>query len=111
MLKATGHICSVKWDGSDYTLANVINVAMHVPVAVGDTVVTSGINTVFPPLTPIGIVHSVEKDTEEIFQTITVRLSADFASIDHVYVVQNRYASEKDSLERVSQPDGGLMPE
>jgi rod shape-determining protein MreC len=110
-LKKNKHLCTTKWEGYDYTEASLLNLPMHVVVEVGDTVVTSGHNAVFPPEAAIGIVSHVEKRPDEIFQTVRLKLSTDFANLDHVYVVKNIYLSEKDSLEKTSTPDAGLKPE
>lgn len=101
-LKGSGHLCSTKWDGKDYTKAKLLNLAMHIPVEVGDTVVTSGFNAVFPNDLMIGKVSKVEKLPNDIFQTVSIDLSTDFSNLDHVYVIKYNLANERDSLEQAA---------
>lgn len=101
-LKRTGHLCSTRWDGRIYTEANLANIPMHLAINVGDTILTSGYNAIFPPSTPIGIVSFIERDPSEIFQTVRINLSTNFATLKDVYVVKNFQRAEKDSLEAVS---------
>jgi rod shape-determining protein MreC len=98
-LKRTGNLCSTRWDGKDYKEARLMNVPMHIPLQVGDTVLSSGFNSVFPPNTMIGVVSYIERDPSEIFQIVRITLSTDFSMLRHVYVVKNFLAPERDSLE------------
>mgnify|MGYP006428159519 CR=1 FL=1 len=102
-LKGSGHLCTTKWDGRDYTKAKLLSLAMHIPVEMGDTVVTSGFNTVFPPNLMIGVVSKVEKQAEDIFQDVEINLTTDFGNLDHLYIVKHRFATEQDSVESVAQ--------
>ncbi len=101
-LKGSGHLCTTKWNGQDPTKAELLNLAMHIPVEVGDTVITSGYNTVFPSNMMIGIVDGVEKDSKEIFQKVSITLATDFSKLGHLYVVRHKLAAEQDSLEQES---------
>jgi len=101
-LKGSRHLCTTKWNGHDHTKAELLNLAMHIPVEVGDTVVTSGYNTVFPPNMMIGVVDEVEKDPKEIFQKVSISLLTDYSKLGHLYVVKHKLSSEQDSLEGMS---------
>ena len=60
-LKNTGHFGLLAWDTDDPSTASLTDVANHVPLAPGDTVVTRGGDGIFPP----GIMVKAERDTLE----------------------------------------------
>jgi rod shape-determining protein MreC len=55
-------------------------------VKVGDRVVTSGIDGIFPRGIPIGTVSSVETGND-LFQKIRLTSAVDFGTLDHAYVL------------------------
>lgn len=98
-IKRTGHFGTVQWDGLDARSINLNYIARHVKPQVGDTIVTSGFNAVFPPDVLIGIVTKAELQDESQFWEIKVELAQDFARLSFVEVVRSFQRSEKDSLE------------
>lgn len=97
-LKGTGHYGLFKWDTHDPYTAHMADVAKHVPVSVGDTVVTRG-GDVFPPDIPVGYVTEVTNDASSNFHTITFRLAEDMVRVGYVHVVNDLRRAERDSLE------------
>ena len=95
--------CSVKWRGIDPQRVDLLYVPRHVNIQIGDTISTSGFSTVFPQGIPIGTIESFDIKENQTFYDIKVRLSNDFNSQTHVYVVKNYFAVEKDSLEQVNE--------
>lgn len=93
-------IGSLKWDGQNPTFAQVHHVPSHFDILVGDTIVTSSYNAVFPSGLVVGIVEKVDKKYDETFYDIDIKLSADYSSLSYVYVVQNLLQEEQVSLER-----------
>ncbi len=57
------------------------------PVKVGEVVVTSGMDRVFPKGVVVGTVSHVSAQTSTLFQTIEVRPAVNFARIEEVLVV------------------------
>ncbi len=98
-LKRTNTICSVKWKNSNYHTAHVFYVPQDIALNFGDSVVTSGYNSVFPPDILIGIVNKAEIKPSEMFQDITIELSTNFANLSYVHVVSSRVQKEKTSIE------------
>ncbi len=84
-----------------------ISVLEHIPayaeVSVGDTVVTSGYSTVFPPDLPVGIVEHVRTPKGSNSHEIDVALFVDMGRLDHVQVIENTHQPELDSLLKVSE--------
>lgn len=108
-LKKDGSICSTKWKSGDYTAANLLFLARHKVINQGDSVVTSGNNAIFPPNILIGTVREVSKDGSASFLDVTINLSTDFSQLDYVYIIENKFAAERDSLEKSSMQDIGIQ--
>jgi rod shape-determining protein MreC len=97
---------TVKWTGGDYRTAMLDYIPLHVKPAKGDTIVTSGFNTVFPEGVMVGTISSVMKEQDKSFYTIKIKLSVDFAQLSYVYVVENRHKAEREKLEE----QAGILP-
>ena len=78
---------------------NLLDVPRHVNPVVGDTVITSGYNAVFPPGILVGIVKEVKLKEEALFYDIKVELTQDFRRLAFVDIVKSRLKNELDSLE------------
>jgi rod shape-determining protein MreC len=74
----------------------------HVELKVGDTIVTSGYNAIFPEGILIGTIKMYKQNEEAQFHTIKVELSQDFGKLSFVEVVKSRLKTERDSLEHVT---------
>ncbi|RAU83985.1 rod shape-determining protein MreC [Pontibacter arcticus] len=106
-IKKSNTFGTIKWTGGNYRLANLEYIPLHVKPAKGDTIVTSGFNTVFPEGIMVGTISSVEKEMDKSFYTIKVKLAVDFAQLSYVYVVENPYKAERDTLEQ----NAGILPD
>lgn len=99
-LKRDGTFGSIKWDeGDDARTASLHYIPLHVKVFKGDSVITSGYNSLFPEGIMIGKVISVKKEPDKSFFTIKVRLAVDYTNLGIVYVIRNEGQAERDSLE------------
>ncbi|MBC5992776.1 rod shape-determining protein MreC [Pontibacter cellulosilyticus] len=105
-IKKNNTMGTIKWAGGDYRTALLDYVPLHVKLAKGDTVVTSGFNTVFPEGIMVGTISSVAKEPDKSFFTIKVKLAVDFAQLSYVYVVDNRKTAEREKLEQ----NAGILP-
>jgi rod shape-determining protein MreC len=103
VLKRTDHFGTIRWDGKDPDIVDFRYIPPHANPTVGDTVVTSGFNAVFPEGIMVGIVNEVELSKEALFYDIRVKLSQDFRKLSFVTVVKNHMQHEQDSLEQVIQ--------
>lgn len=99
-LKKDNTFGTIKWTGGDYRTALLDYIPLHVQPENGDTVVTSGYNTVFPEDIMVGTITSVEREQDKSFYTIKVRLAVDFAQLSYVYVVENTAMHEREDLEQ-----------
>lgn len=97
--KNSNYIGPLRWLGSDYRYANLIDIARHVQVHVGDTLITSGLTSVFPEGIPVGQVERFKLDDSDAYYTILVRLSVNFRTLSYVNVIKNAHFKEQKSLE------------
>ncbi|MEJ2003702.1 MAG: rod shape-determining protein MreC [Cyclobacteriaceae bacterium] len=107
-IKRTGDLCTTQWDGTDPYIANLAFVPRHVKPMVGDTVVTSGYNAIFPENIPVGIISDVQLQDNSPWYDIDLALSADLNEISYVYLVRNDLRTEIDSLEMESGVKEGV---
>ncbi len=98
-IRSTGHFGLLRWDTRDPRTVSLADIDKHVPVSVGDTVVTRGSEGVYPPGILVGVIESVTEDPGIPFHLIVVRLSEDLTRADHVQVVSDLMKAERDSLE------------
>lgn len=87
------------WDGLDYRYAQLEDIARHVEVHEGDTLVTSGLSDAFPEGVRVGIVEKAELGESDAYYHIKVRLAADFHRLGYVQIIQNQALVEQRQLE------------
>ncbi|ARS37275.1 rod shape-determining protein MreC [Pontibacter actiniarum] len=99
-IKKSDTFGTIKWTGGNYRTALLDYIPLHIKPVKGDTIVTSGFNTVFPEGIMVGTISSIEKEPDKSFYTIKVKLAVDFAQLSYVYVVENTLKEERDTLEQ-----------
>lgn len=87
------------WPGESRSIVAMNTVDKFKPVSVGDSVVTSSQNLIFPPKVLVGNVAEVITPKNGAFHDINVKLATDFGGLTYVYVVKNKLSSEQQSLE------------
>ena len=95
----TNTICTVQWDGTSPIKANVKYIPKHIDVQIGDSVVTSDYNAVFPRGIMIGKISRVDAKAEDVYYEAEIDLSTDFTSLNYAYVIKDELKQEKDSIE------------
>jgi rod shape-determining protein MreC len=105
VIKRTNQFGSVRWDGLDMRYSNLLFIPRHAEPMVGDSVVTSGYNAVFPEGVLVGIIREVNLKEETPFWDIRLELSQDFGRLAFVEIVKSRLKNEKDSLEHITIGD------
>ena len=100
-IKRDGTIGSVSWpEGTDYSHAMLDYIPRQNKLVKGDSVVTSGYNSVFPAGVFIGTIESFTTEPNKNFSTVKLRLGVDFSRLTYVYVVPTPPRAERDSLEQ-----------
>ncbi|MBK7383454.1 MAG: rod shape-determining protein MreC [Flavobacteriales bacterium] len=98
--KRTGHYGLLYWDTNDPLTSSVIDIPKHARVHVGDTIVTTGGDGVYPEGVPVGRVLAVNDAPGRQDQAIVVQLFEDLTRSGFVYVVNDLQRAERDSVEK-----------
>lgn len=101
-VKKNNVLCTSQWEVMDYQRINIKYIPRHTDLIKGDTIVTSGYNSVFPTDIMVGIVDSVYLSNESPFYWATAKLSVDFATLDYAYVLFNDAHEEIIELEKTT---------
>ena len=98
-LKKNDHLGTLQWNGEDYRVATLLYIPTHVELSPGDTVITSGFSTIFPPDILIGSISHFEIQPGDNYFTVQVELAQDFNKLTYVHVVKNLFREEQEALE------------
>lgn len=98
-LKGTDYMGSMVWEGFDATHGKLNDIAKHVKVIKGDTIVTTSFSAIFPEDVMIGTVETVNASGGNNFQDINVKLSTPFGKLTYVYIISNDFKNEQRTLE------------
>ena len=101
-IQNTNTLCTTQWDGASPLEAELKFIPRHVAINVGDSVVTSGYNAVFPEGILIGTISQLNLEEEDAFYNAKVKLAVDFSSLSYVYLIKNKLKPEIDSLEQIT---------
>jgi len=94
LITSNGYTGTIYWPGKDYTIGNLNNIPSHAKFNKGDTIVTSGNSTIFPPEIPIGYVVDFSLKDGQNFYDVDFKYSVDFNKIRHVYIIHNLLKEE-----------------
>lgn len=100
-IKRTATNATVQWDQEAYDKASLKYIPRHITIRKGDTVVTSGFNSVFPKDVLIGVIDEFTISEEKTFYEAKIKLATDFTSLSNVYVIRDLLKKEKDSLQQL----------
>lgn len=91
---------TLMWEGGDPDVMVLHQIPKYKTVQVGEPVQTSGISAMFPKGVSVGVVCEAPTQDPEYpnFIQMKVKLSQELATIGDVYIVQNLFKSEIDSL-------------
>lgn len=92
------YIATLQWDGHDSRYAQLNDVATHLVVNKGDTIVTAGLSPVFPADIPVGVVEDCRLDESDSYYRIRVRLATNFRRLRYVEIIDNRGSNEIEEL-------------
>lgn len=89
---------TVVWTGVNHLTANLLYVPRHVRVDLGDSVWTSGYNSVFPERSLIGTINKASIARDATFYDLEIDLATDFGSLEFVYLTKSKEKEIIDSL-------------
>ncbi|MBR4215858.1 MAG: rod shape-determining protein MreC [Bacteroidales bacterium] len=99
-LKNSNFYGKLNWTGEDYHTAILHEIPNHVTLQVGDTVVTSGYSAIFPPNIPVAVIESFERNSDDNFYSIKVKITTDLKCLAEVFVIENLMQEEQYQLEQ-----------
>jgi rod shape-determining protein MreC len=99
----SGYFGSMSWDGRNTQFAKLDELPRHVDFQVGDTIVTSAFSAIFPEGIMMGTVSSFEKQRDDNYYSLTVKLSTDFTNLNMVMVIKNYHKQEQKQVEKESR--------
>lgn len=101
-IKRNGLNATTQWDGIDYQNSNLLYTSAK-DIKVGDTVVTSIANNFYPKEFLVGYIEEVNfTSAKGNFNEVRMRLATDFTTLSYVYIIENQYQPEIDSLEQIT---------
>lgn len=98
-LKKSHHFGSLKWEGGNPSALKLNDVPNTASIAIGDTITTGGMSTIFPNGIPIGTVSDFSQKPLTNFYEIEVTLFQDMTNLGVVYVIENPDRNEMDSFQ------------
>lgn len=97
--KSSGALCTTAWDGINPELAKVQYLPRHLTLFRGDTITTSGFNSIYPSGTLIGTIDKMSIAEDATFYKVQLKLSTAFNQLAYVYLANFKMKNQKDSLE------------
>ncbi len=102
-IKKTGETGTVSWDGESPLWVLMTNIPRSVPIAKGDTVVTSQYSSLFPQGVMVGTVLDIVNDKSSNFYTLRLKPAANFFTLEYAFVVDNLFKDEQKKLEEATK--------
>jgi rod shape-determining protein MreC len=97
---------SMSWDGRSTRYAQLEELPRHVEFKEGDTIVTSGFSAIFPEGILVGNVSSFERQRNDNFYSLTVKLATDFHRLSSVMIIKNYRQKEQMQIEQEAKSNG-----
>ncbi|MBQ5775033.1 MAG: rod shape-determining protein MreC [Paludibacteraceae bacterium] len=97
-IKKNNYVCFTQWNGVHYDKLNLTDIARHINITPGDTIITSGYSQVFPEGMLVGVVEDVQDDESESYLEVQMHTYVDFRSLKYVYAIDNPLKVELDSV-------------
>ncbi len=102
--------CSVKsyafpgnliWKDLNPNFMHLESIPKHVDISVGDTVITNGYSTIFPPNIVIGTIASFKVEEGSSNYNIKVKLANTIPNTKVAYIIKNNFSEEQKELEKI----------
>ncbi|MDY7395320.1 rod shape-determining protein MreC [Aureibaculum sp. 2210JD6-5] len=93
------HFGSLDWDGKDYNILQLVDLAIQANIKVGDTIITGGKSTIFPEGIPVGTILDFRKENNT-YREVNIKLFNDMSAIGPVNVITSFDKEEIENLEQ-----------
>ncbi|RIH66279.1 rod shape-determining protein MreC [Mariniphaga sediminis] len=107
-LQKSGYYGSLIWQENDYRYAGLTEIPLHVEIAKGDTVVTSGYSSIFPEGILVGTISNFSRPDGDNYYSIEVELAVDFKSLSYVEIIENQDKQEINELKNMLRDAPGI---
>ncbi len=101
--KRSNYTGPLVWSGEDYRYANLTDIARHVQLAMGDTLISSGLTSTFPEGVPVGIIEDFKIRPSDAYFNIKVKLAVNFRTLSHVKVINYLNYNEQKEIEKTTE--------
>ena len=95
-----GYFGTLSWRTDNPTQLDLSNIPKHADLIQGDSIITSGFSTIFPPGMMIGRLKTFKIEPGSNFYTSKVDLAADLSNLNYVFVVEHLKSQEISELEK-----------
>ncbi len=102
-VKGKGYYGNLIWPNIDHRRMFLEAIPNHATIAVGDSIVTSGFSTMFPPNILIGTIETFETRKGDSNYDITVQLNNNFSDAEYVYIIANYNQESQLEIEAESE--------
>lgn len=92
---------TLAWNGESNRYAELLDFPIHIPIKIGDSLVTSSYSAVYPPGLRLGRIDRIEVVPGAVTYKIRVLLTTDFSRLDHVQIIRPSLQAEREGLLRV----------
>lgn len=99
MVKRTGHFGSLKWNGQELNIVQLVDIPNIAPIQKGDTIVTGGMSSIFPKGIPVGHIMNITRSQMDNSFVVDIKLFTDMSNVDFVYIIENKDKEEISNLE------------
>lgn len=97
-IKESQELASLKWKTNNYHYGMVEDIPTHIILQKGDTILTSSHSNIFPEDLMVGTVEEFYPTAVDALNKAKIRYATDFATLRHVYVINDLHKPELDSL-------------
>ncbi len=89
---------TLHWQGGDLQMLDLYDIPKYAEIHKGDTIVTSGYSTIFPPDIPLGTIEKFHINQGSDVYNIKVRLFSRMPNLKYVYVIRRKGLEEIEAL-------------
>ncbi len=100
-LKNNNELGTLIWSGESHLFGNLDAVENYVPIAIGDSIVTSGFSHIFPEGENIGVVEEFTTIPGKTSWNIKVRFNTNFSQLFWVNIARNVNYEQQIALEAI----------
>lgn len=98
-VKNTNSFGPLVWDGKNPQYTYLRELPRHISYEIGDTIVTSGFSSIFPEGLPVGVIENWQKQKDDNYNSLRVKLFTDFNTLTEVLIVENSHQEEQRTLQ------------